>query len=226
MGMPCRDGCRSTGGPFSVPLGYGGDVRSVRGWSWPRLNPGDVAPQPSAEIDRRRMQGQLGSCSPQLQLVAVTVTAMAVVAAERHVHGEGAPTTLGRRLMQGAAAVPLRSRATHRLEGEQVEYLRHRDLGTQSVEVDTRHGTSSSGGPGPFRSLFSLEGERERSSWSQSGRCQPAAVRRRRPARSSDSRTAPKRWFLTASVSRSLARVRTTPGASRASTWSCRLRRG
>src|SRR6266852_3618446 len=60
MGMPCRDGCRSTGGPFSVPLGYGGDVRSVRGWSWPRLNPGDVAPQPSAEIDRRRMQGQLG----------------------------------------------------------------------------------------------------------------------------------------------------------------------
>jgi hypothetical protein len=152
MGSPCRDGCRSTGGLFSVPLGYGGGVRDVRGWSWLPRNPGDVVPQPLAEIDRRPMQGQLGGSGPQLQLVAVTVAAMAVVAAECQVHGERA-TTLGRRLMQGTAAVPLRSGATHRLEGEQVEYLRYRDLGTQSVEVDTWHGRSSSGGPGPFRSF-------------------------------------------------------------------------
>src|SRR6266852_703753 len=151
MGIPCRDGGGSTGGFFSVPLGCGGDVGRVRagavaGWLLPPLSPGDFPSQPSAEIDGGRMQWQLAGCSPQLQLVAVTVTAMAVVAAERQVHGERA-TTLGRRLMQGTAAVPLRSGATHRLEGEQVEYLRHRDLGTQSVEVDTWHGMSSNGGP-------------------------------------------------------------------------------
>ena len=84
------------------------------------------------------MQGQLAGCSPQLQLVTVTVTAMAVVAAGRQVHGERA-ATLGRRLVQGTAAVPLRSGATHRLEGEQVENVRYGDLGTQSVEVDTWH---------------------------------------------------------------------------------------
>lgn len=152
MGSPCRDSCRGTGGLFSVPLGCADGVRSVPGWSWPPLNPRDRAPQPLAEIDRRPMQGQLAGCSPQFQLVPVTVTAMAVVAAERQVHGEGT-TPLGRRLMQGTAAVPLRSRATHRLEGKQVEYLRHRDLSTQAIEVDTGHGTSSSGGRGAFRSL-------------------------------------------------------------------------
>jgi hypothetical protein len=47
--------------------------------------------------------------------------------------------------MQRTAAVPLRSGAADGLEAEQVEYLIHGDLGTQSVEVNTGHGRSSNG---------------------------------------------------------------------------------
>ncbi len=63
---------------------------------------------------------------------------MAVVAAARQVHREEA-FALGRSVMLGTTAVPLRARACHRLEAEQVEYLGHGDLGTETVEVDTWH---------------------------------------------------------------------------------------
>src|SRR5271166_1569717 len=140
MGAACRDGCRITGGLFSVPLpvGWRRGFVGVRRDS-PTLDPGNLVPQSLAQINRRPMQRQFAGCSPQFQRVAVTVTVMAVVAAEGHVHGEAA-TTFGRGLMQGTAAIPLRARASRRLEGEQVEYLRHRDLGTEPVEVDPWHG--------------------------------------------------------------------------------------
>jgi hypothetical protein len=42
-----------------------------------------------AQINGGLMQGQLSGGSPQVDVVTVAVTAMAVVAAERHVYGEG-----------------------------------------------------------------------------------------------------------------------------------------
>ena len=61
---------------------------------------------------------------------------------------------------------------------------------------------------GPFRSRSLSEGERERpAAIDQSRRCQPAGVRHSRPARSSDSSTAPSRSFFTPRDSRSFARV-------------------
>ena len=130
MGSACREGWGITGGLFSVPLALWWRC----GFVWVRRDsaaeyPGNLSPQPSAEVDGRPMQRQFGDGGPQLQRVAVTVTAMAVVAAEGQVHGEGA-TALGRGLVQGTGAVPLRARASRRLEGEQVEYVLHGDLGT------------------------------------------------------------------------------------------------
>jgi hypothetical protein len=55
--------------------------------------------------------------------------------------------------MQGTATIPLRTRTTCRLEGEQVKYVLHRDLSTEAVEVDTGHGTvlrQCGELPGPF----------------------------------------------------------------------------
>src|SRR5208283_217781 len=99
------------------------------------LDPGDVASEPLAEIDGSLIQGQLGSSSPQFEGIAVAVTTMAVVAAARHVDGEAAFFTFGRRVMQGTAAVPLGARARCGLEAEQVEHLGHGDLGAEAVEV-------------------------------------------------------------------------------------------
>src|SRR5271156_3236380 len=122
MGMP-RDGCRSTGGLFSVSA------------CSPALNPWNVSSQSLAEIDGSLIEGQPCGCCPKVDVVAVAVTAMAVVAAERHVDGEGT-TPLGRCLVQGTRAIPLPARSSRRLEAEQAEHLLHRDLGTQSLEVD------------------------------------------------------------------------------------------
>jgi hypothetical protein len=137
---------------------------------WPRssspaANPGNIAAESVAEIDRGLMQGQLcGSC-PELKGVAPAATAMAKVATERDVGRERVATTrhaLGQRTTSVALdAAPIRG-----LEPEQVQDLLHRDLRTKSLEVDAWHGSSSLGdgplsGRGPFRSL-SLYGERER----------------------------------------------------------------
>src|SRR5208337_2894754 len=60
--------------------------------SSPAPNPGNVAAKPMAKIDRGLMQRQLRGRSPKLNLVAVTVAAMAIVATDRHVHRERATT--------------------------------------------------------------------------------------------------------------------------------------
>ena len=200
MGAACRDGCRSTGGLFSVPLPVGwrrGFVAAGRDST--ALDPGNLASQSSAQIDRRLMQRQFAGRRPQLQRVPVTVTAMAVIAAEGHVHGEAA-TPPGRGLMQGTAAVPLRARTSRRLEGEQVEDLLHRDLGTEPVEVDPWHGVVLTQSrilrwtrTVPFP-LLSREGTATVLG-DPSGRRQLVAVRCSRPVRSSNSRTSHTRFL-------------------------------
>jgi hypothetical protein len=125
------DGCRSTGGLFSV---------STSG----TLHPGNLSAQLSAEIERGLIKWQLRGSSPKVEVVTVAVTAMAVVAAKRHVHGE-ATASLGASLVQGTRAIPLRTRPSRRLEGEQAEHFLHRDLGTQLVEVDAWHGAALQG---------------------------------------------------------------------------------
>jgi hypothetical protein len=142
MGPPCRDGCRSTGGLFSVS----GTSES------PALDPGYLSTQAPAQVDRSLMQGQLADGCPQLQLVPVTVTTMAVVTPQRHVHGEAATMP---RLVHGTTPVPLGAGASRPLEAQQVEYLLHADLDTQPVEVHAWHGIALT--PGPFRSLLTVE---------------------------------------------------------------------
>ena len=102
------------------------------------MNPGDSSLEPTAEIDRRTMERLPSGRGPQVQMVAITVTAMAVVATECHVHRE-ATTTLGPGFMQGTAAIPLLARPTGGLEPQQVQHLFHRDLSTQPLEVDAWH---------------------------------------------------------------------------------------
>jgi hypothetical protein len=176
------------------------------------------------------VQRQLRGSSPKLERVAVTVAAMAIVAADRHVYRERATTTPRLGLMQRTTSVPLNPRSTRGLEPKQPQHLFHCDLSTNSVEVDARHGCSSLGDTTarcprtvPFPP-FSIWGTGTASSSGQFRRCQPAGVRQSRLARSSDSSTSPKRSFLTPSESRSFARVNTEPLPRRSSTRSSRLR--
>ena len=144
------------------------DVRMAQEAS-PTPNPGNVAAKATAKIHRGSMQGLLRGSGPKLERVSVAAAAMAVVAAHRHVYRERAAMPgLGHGLVQGTNSVPLSPRSSRRMESKQVQDLLHRDLGTDSVEVDARHGCSSlsrgrrgSVAGGPFRSN-TLYGERER----------------------------------------------------------------
>ena len=80
----------STGGLFSVASGVVAHRRSPLAWEdWkpsPAPNPGDLAPNATAKVYRGLMQSLFCGHCPKLKLVAVTVAAMAVVAANRHVY--------------------------------------------------------------------------------------------------------------------------------------------
>jgi hypothetical protein len=86
-----------------------------------------------AKIQRGLIQGQLRGRCPKLELVTVTVAAMAVVATDRHVHRERAATSR-RGLMQRTNSVPLYPRSLRGLEPKQAQNLLHRDLSANSVE--------------------------------------------------------------------------------------------
>ena len=121
------------------------------------MYPGDVHAQCATEIDRRLIERQLGGRRPQLKLIALAVTAMAMVTTDRHVHGEATMTT-GPGFVQGTTSVPLVARSPARHEAEQVEYLLHGDLRAKLVEVDPWHGFGAVCGfdlmeEWPFRSL-------------------------------------------------------------------------
>jgi len=129
--------------------------------SSPAPNPGNVSTERSTEIDRSWMQGQLGSGSPQFELVALTATPVATVTTDCHIDREGS-ITARRGIIERTTSVPLIARSTRWLEREQIENILHRDLGSQPVEVDPGHGLPLLGlaeAGGSFRSL-SLYGER------------------------------------------------------------------
>ena len=105
------------------------------------MNPGDFATKHAAEIDRSRMYCRVGDGGPELKLVALAATCMAIVAPDRYVHRESTRTSR-RGFMQGTTSVPLIARSMRRLEAEQLEDFLHRDLGTEFVEVDAWHGAS------------------------------------------------------------------------------------
>ena len=64
-----------------------------------------------AKIDRGLMQRLLRGGCPQLERVAVTATAMAIVTAQPHIHRERAVTTSARDSCNGQRPLPLRPRA-------------------------------------------------------------------------------------------------------------------
>ena len=105
----------------------------------PAVNPGHVSTEDTVKIDGGLVWWQLGECCPEIKLVAQAVTLTAVVAADCHIHREF-PAASRYGLVQRAVSVPLIASAVGRLEVNQVEYLPHRDLGTQLLEVDARHG--------------------------------------------------------------------------------------
>src|SRR5262245_27180860 len=131
----------------------------------PAPNPGNLAAQATAEVDRRLIHALLGGGRPELERVAMTLAPMTRVATTRHVPRETATTTAGTTVMQGTASIPLGPRPTRRLEPQPVQDLLHRHDRANALEVNARHG-SRPRSPGtmvrPFRSRSSLEGERER----------------------------------------------------------------
>jgi hypothetical protein len=111
----------------------------------PAPNPGNVAPKPMAKVHGGLMQRKLPGGRPELELVAVTVTPVASVTTDRHVHRERAMPTTDPRVVQGTASVPLGPRPTRGLEPKQVQHPLHRHESADSVEVDAGHGSSSCG---------------------------------------------------------------------------------
>src|SRR5208337_3896162 len=149
MGCPRFDGVSKYRWPLLCCVCLGDDMCCGVAARWARrssatLNPGDVAAKAMAKIQRGLIQGQLRGRCPKLELVTVTVAAMAVVATDRHVHRERAATSR-RGLMQRTNSVPLYPRSLRGLEPKQAQNLLHRDLSANSVEVDTWHGCSSLG---------------------------------------------------------------------------------
>src|ERR1700686_659637 len=97
MGCPRFDGYFKYRWPLLCCVWHCDDIPCVpsaryQSGSSPAPNPGDVAAKAMAKIDRGLMQGQLRGSRPKLELVTVTVAAMAIVAADRHVHRERATT--------------------------------------------------------------------------------------------------------------------------------------
>ena len=72
--------------------------------------PGYSVTEDAAEIERGLVQWQVGGRCPQLKVVALAVAPMAVLAADRHVDGEGSAAS-GRGVMQRAGSVPLAARS-------------------------------------------------------------------------------------------------------------------
>jgi hypothetical protein len=64
------------------------------------------------------MQQEAGGLRPEFDLVAVTLAAMAAVAAPGYVDGEGESATAGRAVAHGTVAVPLIATTTLRLKAE------------------------------------------------------------------------------------------------------------
>jgi hypothetical protein len=109
----------------------------------PAPDPGNVAAKAMAEVYGGVMQRKPPGGCPELELVAVTVTPVASVTTDRHVHRERAMATTDPCVMQGTASVPLGPRPTRWLEPKQVQHPLHRHESANSVEVNAGHGASS-----------------------------------------------------------------------------------
>jgi hypothetical protein len=136
MGCPRFDGLSKYRWPLLCCVCLGDDMcrgvaarRARRSSATP--NPGDVAAKAMAKIHRGLIQGQLRGRCPKLELVTVSVAAMAVVATDRHVHRERAETPR-RGLMQRTNSIPLYPRS---LRGgtTQGRRERHRDADSFSA---------------------------------------------------------------------------------------------
>jgi hypothetical protein len=106
------------------------------------MNQGYIDAELMAQVDRGGIQGELVGLCPEGELIAPAAAFVAIVAAHRDVYGKRSPM-LGLGLVQRAVAVPLIAPMMNGLEPQQVEYLRHRDLGSEPVEVNTWHGLIS-----------------------------------------------------------------------------------
>jgi hypothetical protein len=100
--------------------------------------PRDVVSKCPTEIKRGIIKGQFANGGPELQLIAVAVAFVAVVSPGAHVDREdSAPRRC--RSMDRAWAMHLVSTAPDRLKVQELQYLLHRDVGAQPVEVDPWH---------------------------------------------------------------------------------------
>lgn len=99
------------------------------------------------------------------------------------------------------ASVPLMARSMVRLKAQRIQHLLDRGLAGKPVEVDPRHGLSRPLPLGSYKEERSAHvyiwGTRNGAAAGQSMGCQPAAVRRTRPAWSNDWKASPGRSFVT-----------------------------
>ena len=87
--------CNAGPVPVASSLFLGGLLTSrVVAKSSLAVRPRDFPMECVAEFDRGLMQWQPGGSGPEFELVTVAVASMAVVATDRHIHGEGL-TALG-----------------------------------------------------------------------------------------------------------------------------------
>jgi len=127
----------STDGLFSVRFWVGVWRYMAGEWS-PTVNPGDVSMETAAEVDGGLVERLVGESCPEIELVAVAMTSVAVVAVGEGVYREGARTGRGG-VVQRTGAVPLAAPAAGWLESDQIEYLLDGDLSSHEVEVDSGH---------------------------------------------------------------------------------------
>ena len=111
----------------------------MRGSDGRRREPGRFDAGLLAEMKRGGKQGPLVNASPEVELIALGVTAKALEALAAQVHGETEGIVRSGGVVNGTRASKLLRASRGRLEAEQAEDIFHREEGPESPVVDARH---------------------------------------------------------------------------------------
>lgn len=114
-----------------------------------------------AEVKRGGKQGPLVNPSPEVEWIALGVTAKALEALAAQVHGETEWIGRSGGIVNGTRASKLLRASRGRLEAEQSEDIFHREEGPESPVVDSRH-QSASGEVGVESASFFASSRRAR----------------------------------------------------------------
>jgi hypothetical protein len=133
----------------------------MRGSDGRRREPGRFDAGLLAEMKRGGKQGPLVNPSPEVELIALGVTAKALEALAAQIHRETEGIAHSGRIVNRTRASKLLRASRGRLEAEQPEDIFHREEGPESPVVDSRH-QSASGGVGVESASFFASSRRAR----------------------------------------------------------------